>query len=123
MSPLLNDMDYLEAAVARLQDMLVNVSDYVHRVLVCKFPLLVAVCSPAAIVCLSLFVVLTLLGHGQCNAQDGRIPADNSIGRFLLDLVTSVPVVDATTLDKLYNNSLQVRTERVFMPMLCGPRV
>lgn len=40
--------------------------------------------------------------------QDGRISPDNAVGRYLMDVVSSVPLVDAVTVDKLYNNSLQV---------------
>jgi translation initiation factor 3 subunit F len=37
----------------------------------------------------------------------GSIPMDNRVGRHLLDVVQSVPVVDAATIDKLYNGSFQ----------------
>lgn len=37
----------------------------------------------------------------------GKVPVDNQVGRHLLDVVQSVPIVDAATIDKLYNGSFQ----------------
>jgi hypothetical protein len=38
----------------------------------------------------------------------GELPMENQTGRHLLEVVQSVPVIDAATIDKLYNGSFQV---------------
>jgi translation initiation factor 3 subunit F len=38
---------------------------------------------------------------------DGQTPANNSIGRFLSTTITSLPLLDATSFEKMWNNHLQ----------------
>jgi len=38
---------------------------------------------------------------------EGRLPPDNSIGRYLSDTLTSVPRIDSEAFDKLFNDSIQ----------------
>lgn len=45
--PLMNEMDHLESAVSKLQDMLAVISEYVHKVLVCRVCLAQAVARNA----------------------------------------------------------------------------
>lgn len=40
--------------------------------------------------------------------QEGRLPPDNGIGRYLADTLASVPRVKADAFDKLFNDSVQV---------------
>ncbi|KAJ3103494.1 hypothetical protein HDU97_010077 [Phlyctochytrium planicorne] len=39
--------------------------------------------------------------------QAGRIPANNAIGRFLMDTISSVPRINVAEFDKMFNNHLQ----------------
>lgn len=41
------------------------------------------------------------------NNQDGSIPANNAIGRFLMDAVSVVPRVDPQAFEKMFNSHLQ----------------
>ncbi|CAB4411503.1 unnamed protein product [Rhizophagus irregularis] len=38
---------------------------------------------------------------------DGSIPADNTIGRFLMDTISVVPKVDKVEFEKMFNGHLQ----------------
>lgn len=40
--------------------------------------------------------------------QAGRIPADNQVGRYLMDLVAKVPKLQPEDLDQMLNNSMKV---------------
>jgi hypothetical protein len=40
--------------------------------------------------------------------QEGKIPADNTIGRYLADTVAVVPRINAESFDTLFNDSVQV---------------
>ncbi|CAO3663837.1 unnamed protein product [Umbelopsis vinacea] len=68
---LLSDMDHLEIAIAKVQEMLERVSQYVQQVL------------------------------------NGKEPANNAIGRYIMDSVSVVPKVDATSFEKMFNSHLQ----------------
>jgi translation initiation factor 3 subunit F len=68
---LLSDMDHLEIAIAKVQEMLDRVSQYVQQVL------------------------------------KGQEPANNAIGRYIMDSVSVVPKVDATSFEKMFNSHLQ----------------
>ncbi|KAJ3287309.1 hypothetical protein HDU79_005818, partial [Rhizoclosmatium sp. JEL0117] len=37
----------------------------------------------------------------------GEIPANDAIGRYLLDTVSSVPLIQSTDFEKMFNNHLQ----------------
>ncbi|KAJ3023600.1 UNVERIFIED_CONTAM: hypothetical protein HDU68_008539 [Siphonaria sp. JEL0065] len=39
--------------------------------------------------------------------KSGEIPANDAIGRYLLDTVSSVPLINATEFEKMFNNHLQ----------------
>ncbi|KAJ3414833.1 hypothetical protein HDV05_005990 [Chytridiales sp. JEL 0842] len=39
--------------------------------------------------------------------QSGKIEANNAIGRFLMDTISSVPRIDAADFEKMFNNHLQ----------------
>ncbi|KAJ2956627.1 hypothetical protein NQZ79_g7526 [Umbelopsis isabellina] len=68
---LLSDMDHLEIAIAKVQEMLDRVSQYVQQVL------------------------------------NGQEPANNAIGRYIMDSVSVVPKVDAASFEKMFNSHLQ----------------
>ncbi|KAH8552735.1 maintenance of mitochondrial structure and function-domain-containing protein [Umbelopsis sp. PMI_123] len=68
---LLSDMDHLEIAITKVQEMLERVSQYVQQVL------------------------------------NGKEPANNAIGRYIMDSVSVVPKVDATSFEKMFNSHLQ----------------
>ena len=39
--------------------------------------------------------------------QEGKIQADNKIGRFLTNAVAKLPKLDPSTMERLFNNNLQ----------------
>ncbi|KAJ3064990.1 hypothetical protein BCR33DRAFT_723361 [Rhizoclosmatium globosum] len=39
--------------------------------------------------------------------KSGEIPANDAIGRYLLDTVSSVPLIQSTDFEKMFNNHLQ----------------
>lgn len=43
--------------------------------------------------------------------QEGRVPPDNNIGRFISETVSSLPKLSPSALDKLVNNSIQVNSK------------
>lgn len=51
-----------------------------------------------------LLLYITFFFH----SQERRVPADNSIGRFISDTVASLPKLSPPAFDKLVNDSLQV---------------
>jgi len=67
----LSDLENLESSVARLIEMIEDVSDYVNKVV------------------------------------EGKIQADNKIGRFLANAVAKLPKLDPSTMERLFNNNLQ----------------
>ncbi len=42
--------------------------------------------------------------------QEGKLPPDNAIGRYLADTIASVPRVNSDAFDKLFNDSVQVHS-------------
>ncbi|KAK9767308.1 hypothetical protein K7432_003003 [Basidiobolus ranarum] len=68
---ILSDMDSLENAIIKLQEMLERVVTYVDSVL------------------------------------EGKTPANNTIGRFLMDTISTVPKIDPSSFEKLFNSHLQ----------------
>ena len=45
-----------------------------------------------------------------CVLQAGDVPADNITGRYLMDLVNSVPKIDPEQFEEMLNSNMKVRT-------------
>ena len=45
--------------------------------------------------------------------QDGKIPADNTIGRNLLELVNTVPRLDREAFEEMLTSNMKVWTPRI----------
>lgn len=42
-------------------------------------------------------------------SQSGKVAADNSVGRFLMDLVNKVPTISAEDFENMLNSNINVR--------------
>lgn len=43
-----------------------------------------------------------------CLSQSGKVTADNSVGRFLMDLVNKVPTISAEDFENMLNSNINV---------------
>lgn len=43
-----------------------------------------------------------------CLFQNNKIPADNTIGRYLMELVSNVPQIDAEEFETMLNSNMKV---------------
>lgn len=86
---LLSDMDHLEVAIVKLQEMLERISKYVDSVVVCYYN--GRLCVHALIMAL----------------QAGTEKPNNAIGRYIMDTVSIVPKVDSASFEKMFNSHLQ----------------
>lgn len=46
-------------------------------------------------------------------SQSGKVAADNSVGRFLMDLVNKVPTISAEDFENMLNSNINVRAPRL----------
>lgn len=101
---LTSDLSQVGGSAARIQDMLTTVLAYIEDVLVSVknnelamqsflFCVYVKTC---AIALLNLF-------------QSGKVAADNSVGRFLMDLVNKVPNISPEDFENMLNSNINVR--------------
>lgn len=44
-------------------------------------------------------------------SQSGKVTADNSVGRFLMDLVNKVPTISAEDFENMLNSNINVSTK------------
>ena len=45
--------------------------------------------------------------------QDGKIEADSTTGRYLLDLVTGVPKIDPEAFEEMFNSNMKVCAKNI----------
>lgn len=94
-----SDLEGMEASMVHLLALIDDIYKYVDDVVVCMhylFPVL-----------LPFFLLYsTFLSFIY---QEGHVDPDNKIGRFISDSVGSLPKLPSSSLDKLANDSLQVR--------------
>lgn len=52
-------------------------------------------------------------------SQSGKVAADNSVGRFLMDLVNKVPTISAEDFENMLNSNINVRPQSSLTKELC----
>lgn len=94
---LTSDLSQVAGSAARIQDMLSTVLAYIEDVLVS----LGATRQP-------LSASVPTVTHHVCVSQSGKVAADNSVGRFLMDLVNKVPTISPEDFENMLNSNINV---------------
>lgn len=110
-----SDLQQVGSASARIQDTLTMVLQYAEDVLVRPEK------KSDVNSCILVFSLLFLfLGHKlwvplnaevcfSC-AQSGKVAADNTVGRFLMDLINQVPKISPEDFETMLNSNINVRS-------------
>lgn len=91
---LTSDLSQVAGSAARIQDMLSTVLAYIEDVLVSFREQQQKACGCDA--------------HSSTASQSGKVAADNSVGRFLTDLVNKVPTILPEDFENMLNSNINV---------------
>lgn len=53
-----------------------------------------------------------------CVSQSGKVTADNSVGRFLMDLVNKVPTITAEDFENMLNSNINVSARKKILKLI-----
>lgn len=91
---LTSDLSQVAGSAARIQDMLSTVLAYIEDVLVSFREQQLKACGCDA--------------DSSTGSQSGKVAADNSVGRFLMDLVNKVPTISPEDFENMLNSNINV---------------
>lgn len=91
---LTSDLSQVAGSAARIQDMLSTVLAYIEDVLVSFREQQQKACGCDA--------------DSSTGSQSGKVAADNSVGRFLTDLVNKVPTISPEDFENMLNSNINV---------------